>query len=188
MTGFKKTPTHEDRERAFASIFGTVRADGAGTGMGSTDQERDKALGNMTFDKIPEKPVAYEVPEVPKPKVEHASLADDLSRSEDPPAPLVLDEKTKKFYALFDHVTPGQQDQYGGQAYQPDADVEFDKLPSETPKNELPEVLPKVVHRDFLAEDQQMLERVHREEKVSERYQKAHDAYVSIFGDTEESS
>lgn len=81
MTGLKKAPTHEDRERAFANLFGTVRADGAGTGMGSTDQERDKALGHVTFDQIPEKPIVYEVPDVPKPKVEHASLRDDLSRN-----------------------------------------------------------------------------------------------------------
>lgn len=101
---------------------------------------------------------------------------------QEPSQPLVMDEKTKKFYALFDHVTPGQQDQYGGQAYQPDTEVEFESLPSDAPKNDLPEVRAKAVHRDFLAEDQQNIERAHREEKVSERYQKAHDAYVNIFG------
>lgn len=98
-----------------------------------------------------------------------------------PSEPLVMDEKTKTFYALFDHVTPGQQGQYGGQAVQPDADVEFENLPSETPQNDLPEA-PKVAHRNFLAEDQQNIERAHKEEKVSERYQKARTAYVNIFG------
>lgn len=96
MTGFKKDPTHEDRERAFASIFGTVRADGAGTGMGSTDKERDITLGNMTFDQLPDNPIAYELPEVPKPKVEHANLADDLSNKKVGPPPLVDDDRVLK--------------------------------------------------------------------------------------------
>ncbi|GMH32184.1 hypothetical protein BSKO_00018 [Bryopsis sp. KO-2023] len=185
MTGSKKTPTHEERERAFASIFGTVRADGAGTGMGSTDKDRDEAFGHLTFDKIPDKAPDYKVPEIPKPKVEHASLMDDIhEKPQSSSKPLVMDEKTKNFYALFDHVTPGQETSYGGQAVQPDSQVEFETLPSEAPKNDLPEVKPAVPQRNFLEEDLQNIERGHREEKKpSERYQKAHDAYVSIFGE-----
>lgn len=152
--------------------------------MGSTDKDRDQAFGHLTFDKIPEKAPDYKVPEIPKPKVEHASLMDDLhAKPAASDKPLVLDEKTKNFYALFDHVTPAQETSYGGQAVQPDSNVEFEALPSETPKEELPEVRPKAPTRNFLEEDLHTIERAHREEKKpTERYQKAHDAYVNIFG------
>lgn len=96
-----------------------------------------------------------------------------------------LDEKTKAFVSIFDHVTPAQSTAYGGQSVQPDADVSFPELPQKTEEEPLPDVRPVVPERDFLKEEQEERERAAREKPTktpSDRYTKAHDTYVKIFG------
>ncbi|CAD7698335.1 unnamed protein product [Ostreobium quekettii] len=178
-----KPQTHEERERKFTALFQTVPADREGTGMGNTDKARDEAFAGLTFDKLPENPPEYEISEPPVPKAEHASLMEDPSelRKETPAAPLQLDEKHKKFYALFGHVTDAQAAEYGGQAFAPDKDVDFDALPERHEDPELPDVS-KQPERDFLREDaEERLRYAHPEEKHSEKYDKAHEGFVKIF-------
>ena len=52
MNGIQHS-THQERRKAFERIFGTVRADSGGTGMGNTDKERDKTLCRLSFDMLP---------------------------------------------------------------------------------------------------------------------------------------
>ena len=99
-----------------------------------------------------------------------------------PTQPLQLDEKHKKFYQIFDHVTDVQASEYGGQAFAPNKDVEFEALPDKPHEHPLPEVS-KAPERDFLKEDMEARQRTAQaEQKHSERYDKAHDAFVKTFG------
>ena len=72
-----KPQTSDERKRAFNALFETVKADGEGTAMGSTDKARDEAFGGLTFDKLPDHAPEYHVPEVPKPKAEHTDLMEE---------------------------------------------------------------------------------------------------------------
>eukprot|EP00210_Caulerpa_lentillifera_P001622 g1560.t1 len=187
----KNQPTHEDREKAFERIFGSVRADSGGTGMGSNDEERDITLKRLSFDQLPLKPTEFELPEVKPPVAEHPNLMDDLStiNPSKETKPLQLDEKTKAFVSIFDHVTSAQSTAYGGQSVQPDAQISFPQLPDKTEEQELPEVKPVVPQRDFLKEEQEEREQSACEKSSkapSERYSKAHDTYVKIFGEMED--
>ncbi|CAD7696603.1 unnamed protein product [Ostreobium quekettii] len=95
--------------------------------------------------------------------------------------PLVLDEKHKKFVAIFGQVTDAQATEYGGQAFAPDKDVAFEALPEKHEEPELPDVNVQP-ERDFLKEDAEERRRTAQpEEKHSEKYDKAHDGFVKIF-------
>jgi len=180
-----KPQTSDERKRAFNALFETVKADGEGTAMGSTDKARDEALGGLTFDKLPDHAPEYQVPEVPKPKAESTDLMEESHEGRDgaPTQPLQLDEKHKKFYQIFDHVTDVQASEYGGQAFAPNKDVEFEALPDKPHEHPLPDVS-KAPERDFLKEDMEARQRTAQaEQKHSERYDKAHDAFVKTFGD-----
>lgn len=180
-----KPQTSDERKRAFNALFQTVKADGEGTAMGSTDKARDEALGGLTFDKLPDHAPEYQLPDAPVEKEEHAGHADDLheGREGGPTQPLKLDEKHKKFYQLFDHVTDVQATEYGGQAVAPNKDVEFEALPDKPQEHPLPDVS-KVPERDYLQEDMEARQRTAQpEQKHSQRYDKAHDAFVKTFGD-----
>ena len=99
-----------------------------------------------------------------------------------PTQPLKLDEKHKKFYQLFDHVTDVQATEYGGQAVAPNKEVEFQALPDKPHEHPLPDVS-KVPERDYLQEDMEARQRTALpEQKHSQRYDKAHDAFVKTFG------
>lgn len=180
-----KPQTSDERKRAFNALFQTVKADGEGTAMGSTDKARDEALGGLTFDKLPDHAPEYQLPEAPVEKEEHAGLGDGLHEGREgaPTQPLKLDEKHKKFYQLFDHVTDVQATEYGGQAVAPNKDVEFQALPDKPHEHPLPDVS-KVPERDYLQEDMEARQRTALpEQKHSQRYDKAHDAFVKTFGD-----
>eukprot|EP00803_Ostreobium_quekettii_P007859 evm.model.scf_35.15 EVM.evm.TU.scf_35.15 scf_35:132475-133660(-) len=181
-----KPQTHEEKERKFAALFNTVPADRDGTGMpvGSTDKARDEALSGLTFDKLAEKAPEYKLPEPPMPEAEHPSLMEEAGELPSKGAsaePLVLDEKHKKFVAIFGQVTDAQATEYGGQAFAPDKDVAFEALPEKHEEPELPDVNVQP-ERDFLKEDAEERRRTAQpEEKHSEKYDKAHDGFVKIF-------
>lgn len=173
-----KPQTSEERHRAFNALFETVKADGEGTAMGSTDKARDEAIGKLTFDKLAEKPQDYELPDV-APKEEE----EEKPPATHPAEPLKIDEKTKKFYQIFDHVTDVQATEYGGQAKAPSKDLDFGEMPEPPPEPVLPE--PARPERDFLKEDtEERMRTAAPEPKHSERYDKAHKAFVKTFGDT----
>lgn len=92
-----KPQTSDERKRAFNALFETVKADGEGTAMGSTDKARDEALGGLTFDKLPDHAPEYQVPEVPKPKAESTDLMEESHEGRDgaPTQPLQLDENIR---------------------------------------------------------------------------------------------
>jgi len=181
-----KPQTHEERERKFAALFNTVPADRDGTGMpvGATDKARDEALSGLTFDMLPEKAPMYKLPDPPKPEEEQHGLVEEATElpSKGPSKePLVLDEKHKKFVAIFGQVTDAQATEYGGQAFAPDKEVDFEALPQKHEEPELPDVN-KPPERNFLQEDAEERRRTaHHEEKHSEKYDKAHDGFVKIF-------
>ena len=173
-------PTHDQRQRAFERLFGTVRADSGGTGMGSTDADRDQTLRRLSFDQLPDTINTQDLPITQTTTDPVAEAVPNSTQS----VVLELDDKTKKFCALFGQVTPGQQAAYGGQSVQPDADVAFEKLPQQMTE-ELPEVKMVVHERDFLKEDMEERERTAREKPMrmpSKRYSDAHEKYVKLFG------
>lgn len=85
-----KPQTSDERKRAFNALFETVKADGEGTAMGSTDKARDEALGGLTFDKLPDHAPEYQVPEVPKPKAESTDLMEESHEGRDVSANVLL--------------------------------------------------------------------------------------------------
>lgn len=59
----KKQLSHAERETAFTNLFGSVRADSGGTGMGNNDDERDATLHRLSFDRLPDHVVTCDLPD-----------------------------------------------------------------------------------------------------------------------------
>lgn len=185
--GRKSVESHEQRQRTFAAVFESVPADRAGTAMGASDAARDAALSGVTFDQLPDHPDDYSVPEPPPSAgvqlVEAASDRREAQVSE----PLRLDDRRQRFYDLFDHVTESKAAEYGGQAFAPDAAIKFEMLPDRPPDDGLPEV--SAAARRDVQQGQRLVEASGGERvmvrqnggKMSERYERAHDAFVRTF-------